>query len=81
MSSSAYAHHSFGALYDLSRFEEISGEVVSVSWINPHVLVTLTADGVTWSVEGQSSNQLKRMNIAGDMIGAGDVVSIAGNPA
>jgi hypothetical protein len=77
----AHAHHSFGALYDLSTFEEVSGEVVSVSWINPHVRVVLDVDGETWNIEGQASNQLKRMNITSDVVRAGDVVRIAGNPA
>ena len=37
LSTSAQAHHSFGAFYDMSRLVELEGEIVSVFWRNPHI--------------------------------------------
>jgi hypothetical protein len=76
----ANAHHSFGALYDLSTFVEINGDVVSVSWMNPHIRVVLDANGTTWTIEGQASNQLARMNVTSELLRAGDSVRLAGHP-
>ena len=75
------AHHSFGPNFDLGKTVEIEGEVVEISWQNPHIRLVITADGETWEIEGQSSNQLARIGVSKDQISIGDVVKVAGPPS
>ena len=63
--STAVAHHSQAAFYDVESRTEIEGEVTSARWRNPHVAFAVTvmgADGQEedWSFEfvGPTTNGL-----------------------
>lgn len=76
-------HHS-NAEYNLNVVQELQGEVLSVSWRNPHVELTLRtrdADGteVIWDLEAQDINSLGRRGLDGSLINVGDTVRVAGN--
>ena len=76
-------HHSFTE-YDSSVVRELQGEVVRVSWRNPHVLMTLrteNADGTeaVWDLEAQDVNSLSRRGLDGSLINLGDTIRVAGH--
>ncbi len=79
----ALGHHS-NAEYDSTVVRELQGEVVSVSWRNPHVEMTLRvqdADGTesVWDLEAQDVNSLSRRGLDGSLINIGDIVMVAGH--
>ena len=50
----AWAHHSVGGQFDVSKKIVVSGTVEKVDWVNPHIYVHLKAvdaggKAVTWS--------------------------------
>ena len=79
----ALGHHS-NAEYDSSVVQELQGEVLSVSWRNPHVQLTLrteNTDGtaVIWELQAQDVNSLGRRGLDGSLINVGDTVRVAGS--
>ena len=81
--STAVAHHSQAAFYDVESRTEIEGEVTSTRWRNPHVAFAVTvmgADGQEedWSVESNSLNALERIGISPDTVAVGDQIRIWG---
>jgi hypothetical protein len=84
-SGQALAHHSF-AKFDRGRSIELEGEVVDVSWQNPHVHFIVrgrSGDGAiqSWTLETNSPGILRRMGLNAGLVNAGDRVRVAGNPA
>lgn len=84
--ANSLAHHSFVGFYDLSRIEEIEGEVQSVSWRNPHgsMVVAVTAPGgqtTNWQIETGSISVLRVRGFDRDVVKVGDRVRIAGEPS
>ena len=80
------AHHGVGAQFDLSRSIELQGEVDRVIWRNPHVRITLRVANEAsgddlWEVEAQSVSMLRQRDITEVLLQAGDVITLAGNPA
>jgi hypothetical protein len=80
-----FAHHST-ADYDAAAIVEARGEVVSVSWRNPHVrfqVSTAAEDGneQLWDVESADLTRLDRAGLPRDLLNVGDRVSFAGNPS
>ncbi len=76
-------HHS-NAEYNFGVTEELEGEIVDVSWRNPHVQLTLRTeetDGseAIWELEAQDVNSLGRRGLDGSLINVGDIVRVAGN--
>ena len=66
LTAGAAAHHA--GLYDESSVIDVEGEIVAVTWRNPHVRVALdvaTDDGRTsrWELEGTSVNALERWGV------------------
>ncbi|MDH3506286.1 MAG: DUF6152 family protein [Gammaproteobacteria bacterium] len=80
---SVSGHHSM-AEYDRSVVTEFEGEVVSVSWRNPHILLdieTTDANGetVVWYLEGGAVSMQRRRGVASGLVAAGDHVRVAGS--
>jgi len=78
-------HHSFAATYDESRKIEITGQILSFSYRNPHSVVSVEAPGIDtaaarWAIEWGAAAQLLRQGVARDTLKAGDKVVISGNP-
>ncbi len=85
---SAFAHHSFAAIFDDSRELTIEGVLRKVDWINPHsyCYVTVTnADGTTtdWAFEGFPPNMMRRLGFRREQLTAniGKKVKIYYHPA
>jgi len=76
---SASAHHSHPAFYDACTTLTIEGEIESVQWKNPHVLLDLTTtDGKGYRADWTSVGALERNKIEPPK--AGDRVVITANP-
>jgi hypothetical protein len=82
--SSAYAHHSHPLFYDQCKKLTIEGQVESVQWKNPHVLIVVKMDdGTTYTAELTSLQGLTNSGVAGPAQAAlmpGARVVVTGNP-
>ena len=81
-----YAHHSFAAVYDMTKTITVTGTVTGVEWLNPHahffVDVENEQGGVdNWDFELASPNGLLRLGWKRDSLKVGDVVTVDGIPA
>ena len=79
------AHHSYSE-YDDTKSVEVEGNLVAVSWINPHARIlveSVDAAGarVTWDIESAGLNNFRRMNVPLEIFQVGDRVKIAGWPS
>jgi hypothetical protein len=80
----ALAHHSF-AMFDNTKFVEVSGTISEFEWINPHSWVHIkatTPEGrtTTWSFEMGSISQLVRDKWERDTVKVGDQVTVGFHP-
>ena len=76
----ASAHHAAIEYGDAERV--IEGEVLAISWRNPHVTLSLkTSNGETWRLEGGPANLYARFDITRDAVSVGDQVRVTGNPS
>jgi len=74
----AQAHHSYAA-FDRCKPVALEGEINSVEWANPHIVINLrTADVASYRVEWFSVVQLQRAGLA-EPLTAGDRVIIVGS--
>ena len=78
------AHHS-GSRFDKSKIVEVEGELVSISWRNPHIRMQIreikdSGEEVIWDLEGDSLSILRRTNASPEGLNKGDRVRVAGNP-
>lgn len=80
----ASAHHSMAGL-DFDTVQELHGEVLTLSWRNPHVKLTLGTvdeDGneTVWQIEAQDINTMSRRGLHAGMLNEGDIIRVAGHP-
>ncbi len=80
------AHHSFAAQYDRNKPVTLTGSVIRVEWMNPHVYfymdVKEPADAAArWSIECGAPNTLYRAGWRKDSLKVGDVVTVHGHLA
>ena len=79
---SVRAHHSV-SMFDLGKPVWITGTVVRLDAVNPHVVIALeqrTEDGQVqrWTVEGSGLNSFKRAGLSDDLVQPGDVIEVCG---
>ena len=82
----AYAHHSFNAVYDVSREVTIEGKLVQFLFRNPHSWVHVEVAGPNgeiqrWAIEWGGSGQLAGQGVTRTTLKVGDVVVISGDPS
>ncbi len=82
VSLSVSGHHS-NVEYDRNVVTEFEGEVLRVSWRNPHILLEVaTTDGsggeVVRNIEGAAVSAQRRHGVTYGLIEVGDRVRIAG---
>jgi hypothetical protein len=80
------AHHSFAAEFDDAKKVSLTGSVVKVEWMNPHIWVYLDAKdesgkAVRWQCEGGPPNTLTRNGWTRDALKEGDQITIDGRRA
>ena len=79
-----WAHHSFGAEYDVNKPITLTGVITKIEWTNPHIHFYLDVkdkDGkvVNWKLEGFPPNVLYRTGWKREgTIQPGDTVTITG---
>jgi hypothetical protein len=79
-----YAHHGTAA-YDTAKSLTLKGVVTSFEFINPHaeIRVAVTDESgrtVNWLAETNNPNRLARRGWNRNVLKAGDVITIVGNP-
>lgn len=84
--STAFAHHSFGATYEVSKQVKLDGKIVQFVYRNPHSFVHVDApddQGVSqrWAVEWGGTSQLAQAGVKRDSLKVGDKVVINGRPS
>ena len=75
----AHAHHSYG-MFDSCKPTTLEGEINSVEWANPHIVISLrTQDVADYRIEWYNLIQLERERIPTETLKAGDHVTITGH--
>jgi uncharacterized protein DUF6152 len=82
----AYAHHSFGATYDVNKQIKLSGKMTQFVYRNPHSFVTVDVQDESgksqrWSLEWGGTAQLANAGVKRDSLKVGDEVRIIANPS
>jgi hypothetical protein len=82
----ASAHHSFNAVYDVSREVTIEGKLVQFLFRNPHSWVhvevmTPAGEVQRWAIEWGGSGQLAGQGVNRTTLKVGDNVVISGDPS
>ena len=73
--STAFAHHSFGATYEVSKQVKLDGKIVHVEAPDPDGKVQ------RWAVEWGGTAQLQTAGVNRDTLKVGDKVVITGRPS
>jgi hypothetical protein len=86
VATTAAAHHSYGATYDLNKQVTLEGKLVQFVYRNPHSFVTLQAPDATgtqqrWAVEWSGTGQLGGQGVTRESLRAGDQIIIVGRPS
>jgi hypothetical protein len=82
--STAFAHHSVQAEFDVNKRVTLSGSIARVEWINPHSYITIDAKNVSgkverWSFEMAGPGALRKAGLSREDRGGlkpGDPVTI-----
>jgi len=82
---SGFAHHSMSE-FDRSVVSEVEGEIVGMSWRNPHILLDIaTTDDngqeLVWHLEGGAVSSQRRRGLTSGRVKVGDHVLAAGWPS
>ena len=82
----AYAHHSFGATYNVDKEVTLEGKVVQVSLRSPHSfffveIMDENGEVHRWSIEGAGAGQFAQQGVTRDSFKVGDPVKVIANPA
>ena len=82
----AYAHHSYGATYDLSREIKLEGKLLQFVYRNPHSFVHMQAPddkGVPqrWAIEWSGTGQLGGQGVTRETLRVGDEIVVVGRPS
>jgi hypothetical protein len=79
----ANAHHSAFVHFDKDEVVEITGQLTSIQWRNPHtemIIRTTDAAGVetTWLGQERGATLLARKGVTADLFAPGDTIRVAG---
>jgi hypothetical protein len=84
--ATAYAHHSFSAVYNAKETVKLEGDLVQFVFRNPHSFVFIEAPGADgkvqrWSLEWGGAAQLAGQGVQQKTLNVGDHVVISGQPS
>jgi hypothetical protein len=82
----AFAHHSETAEFDQSHPVKVTGKIVKVEWLNPHVWFYVDASDdkgnvTTWGFSAAPPGALMRRGITKEALVIGAVVNVEGSRA
>jgi hypothetical protein len=85
VASSAAAHHSWSAEYDLTRSSDITGTIARVMIRHPHSALVLDVESASgrqqrWTVEWASPQRLRDRGVTEQTLRVGDTLLVTGNP-
>jgi hypothetical protein len=75
----AIAHHGWGE-YDSNQVLNLTGEVQSIGYDNPHVTLQLQAEGQTWEAILAPPARMQSRGLPADALQAGQTVTLVGYP-
>ena len=80
-----WGHHSMSE-FDREVTLELEGEIIDVSWTNPHVLLWLSTTDengteAVWELESNAVSAQRRRGLTGDLVEVGQRVRVAGSPS
>ena len=86
VAGSAFAHHSFGATYEVTKQIKLDGKIAQFVYRNPHSFVHVEApdaEGKTqrWAVEWGGTAQLTTAGVTRESLKVGDKVTIVARPS
>jgi hypothetical protein len=81
-----WAHHAFGAEFDVNKPLKLQGTVTKWEMINPHSWIHLDVKGTddkvaTWMIEGGSPNSLLRLGFTRNSLPPGTEIIVEGYQA
>src|SRR5688572_10799513 len=84
--SAAYAHHSYGATYDVKKEVKLEGKLLQFVYRNPHAYVHMQAkdaDGKEqrWAVEWAGTAQLSSSGVNKESLKVGDEIIVTARPS
>ena len=86
VAGSAYAHHSYGATYDVKKEVKLEGKLLQFVYRNPHAYVHMQAkdaNGVEqrWAVEWAGTAQLSSAGVNKESLKVGDEIIVTARPS
>jgi hypothetical protein len=87
VATTAFAHHSFPAQYDVNKPIKLTGRVTKVEWTNPHIFIYAdvkdeqSGEFVNWAFEMGGPNALIRRGWTRNSLKADDLVTFEGSLA
>ena len=79
--TTALAHHSWGAFYDVCARVTVEGAIDTIEWKDPHTWIALkTNDGTLYRTELTSARGLERVGFKPDTLKPGDRITVTGFP-
>jgi hypothetical protein len=77
------AHHSFSAEFDDKQPLKLTGKLVKVEWMNPHIWFYVEVKNpegttTTWALSGGAPGQLQRRGVTKSLLVIGATVNVEG---
>jgi hypothetical protein len=62
--AAAWAHHSPSAIFDMGKRGTVTGKLTKIDWINPHIVISVEAQGENWAFESNPPSWYRKVGIA-----------------
>ena len=84
--SASYAHHYYGATYDVKKEVKLEGKLLQFVYRNPHAYVHMQAKDASgveqrWAVEWAGTAQLSNSGVNKESLKVGDEIVVTARPS